>query len=431
MEQERSTQTVYFKDLFFAVLYKWKWLLIAAVIGGLLLGGMEMLTSGVSTTLDPVTLTPEMQIKIDQLRTTQTRLEENIESLSDYIDNSILMTLDPYHAYSCGFYLYTTAETEDPAMAEQTVTAICREYYAYLISPEVMEHLAAEFHMDARYMRELFSYSFSGDNCLSVTVRGRSTEEAQSMAEAAAQLAQDQTVSVTQTLGAHTVSIIPVTMGSKIDFGLYDTQNTTHQKLTTMKNTLTSTITELKKLAPTELTSGDTQPLLFGAVGAFLGVFLVAALACVGHLASSRVYSARMLKDRTGLCLLGCIGAKKHGPIDRWLRKLEGRATEADAEAVAANIANRCKDISKLLLLGNCNASHAEALTRLLDQQKVDYTLCTDPARSAQSINALAQCDGVVLVETCGKSVYDQVLHCKDTAEEYGKPIIGCVVIEG
>ena len=61
MEQERSAQTIYFKDLFFSVLYKWKWLVIAAVVGGLLLGGVELLTSGVSTTLNPVTLTPEMK----------------------------------------------------------------------------------------------------------------------------------------------------------------------------------------------------------------------------------------------------------------------------------------------------------------------------------------------------------------------------------
>ena len=37
MEQERSTQTIYLKDLLFAVLYQWKWLVIAAVIGGILL----------------------------------------------------------------------------------------------------------------------------------------------------------------------------------------------------------------------------------------------------------------------------------------------------------------------------------------------------------------------------------------------------------
>ena len=113
MEQERSAQTIYFKDLFFSVLYKWKWLVIAAVVGGLLLGGAEMLTSGVSTTLNPVTLTPEMQIKVDQLQATQTRLEENIAALSDYIDNSILMTLDPYHSYTCGFYLYAAPQTTD------------------------------------------------------------------------------------------------------------------------------------------------------------------------------------------------------------------------------------------------------------------------------------------------------------------------------
>lgn len=428
MEQERSAQTIYFKDLFFSVLYKWKWLVIAAVVGGLLLGGVELLTSGVSTTLNPVTLTPEMQIKVDQLQATQTRLEENIAALSDYIDNSILMTLDPYHSYTCGFYLYAAPQTTDAATIDHQIATMLRDYYAYFVTPENMDSLAAQFDMDSRYLRELFSYSFS-ESHLSVTVRGRSQEEAEAFAKAATDAMEAAKASVTEGLGAHDLRIIPLTVGTRIDMGLYDTQNTTHQKLTTMRNTLTSTITELNRILPTELTSGGSQPVLFAVVGAFLGFCLGAGIAFVGHLVTGKVYSARVLKDRTGLPLLGCVGAKKHNPIDRWLRKLEGRATESDAETVAANIANRSKGISNLLLLGNCK--DASILTQQLEKLGVSFTLCADAARSAQSIHAIASCDAVVLVETCGTSVYDQVDHCKNTIQEYGKPILGFVAIEG
>ena len=162
-----------------------------------------------------------------------------------------------------------------------------------------------------------------------------------------------------------------------------------------------------------------------------LGFCLVAGIAFVGHLASGKVYSARVLKDQTGLGILGCLPGKKRNAIDRWLRKLEGRAQNDAAQAVAVNICNRTKDTQQLLLLGAYEESSLQPLVKALEDLGKVCTVCADPAQSAQSMNAIDQCQIAILVETCGLSTYENVIWEKTTIEQYSKLLLGCVVIDG
>lgn len=427
MEQERSTQTIYLKDLLFAALYQWKWLVIAAVIGGILLGGLQLLMGGSNATLNPITITPEQQLKIDQLEKNLERTNRLIEAQTAYLEESALMALDPYHSYTSGMYLCLTPVDAD---RDLSMTAL-RSLYAHLTGSEIMDALSREFDLDVRYFRELAGISIADENTLSVTARGNTQEDARAIVAAFEKAARAFWAEQTDLNAACSSQFILYDTGAKYDSGLYDTQNSAHQKLTSLKNTAVSTETELKKHAPTELTVGKAEPILFAAVGATAGFCLVAGLAWLAYLAGSKIYSARLLQDRTGLPLLGCINGKKRSGIDAWLRKLEGRTLGSNAEALAANIANQGKNTQNLLLLGSFDPQVLAPLTQQLTRLQVTFTLCSDPAQSAQSINALAQCDGVILVETCGKSVYDQVAQCKATVDQYEKSILGCIVIDG
>ena len=63
---ERKERTFYLKDLFFSILYCWKGLLIAAIVCGLLLCGLEVLGSQDTVVLKTTSMTPENQLKIQQ-----------------------------------------------------------------------------------------------------------------------------------------------------------------------------------------------------------------------------------------------------------------------------------------------------------------------------------------------------------------------------
>lgn len=431
MEQE-TKRTVYFKDVFFAIVYRWKWLLIATLAGALLLGGIQMLGSDREVTLDSVSLAPENQIKVEQLQDTLARMEHNIEAQSDYLDNSVFISLDPYNAYSAGIYLQVTpVGIDDAELYTHQMAALLRGYHAHLFAPDVLTQLGEEFNMEAAYLRELLSFDFSHESYLSITARGRDAQEAQALRDAIIRVTEGNQEAVAAALGAHTVHCIPFAIGPRIDTGLFDTQNAAHQKLITMKNTLVSAEAELDRLLPNGLRSGSMSPVLFALIGAVLGFCLVAAVAFVGHLASGKVYSARVLKDQTGLQILGCLPGKKRNPIDRWLRKLEGRAQQDAAQAVAANICNRTKELPGILLLGSYEEAFLQPLVKALESRGKQCSVCADPANSAPAMDAIDQCEAAILVATCGLTQYENAVWVKQTVQEYGKQLLGCVVIDG
>lgn len=431
MEQE-TKRTVYFKDVFFAIVYRWKWLLIATLAGAILLGGFQMLASNRNTTLDSVSLAPENQIKVEQLQATLERMERNIEAQSAYLEHSVFMSLDPYAAYSAGIYLQVApTEIIDAERYTHQMAALLRGYYAHLFAPEVLTQLGEEFQMEAAYLRELLSFDFSNESYLNISVRGRDAQEAQTLRQAIIQIIEANRNVIADTLGAHTVHCIPFAVGPRIDTGLFDTQNAAHQKLTTMKNTLVSAEAELDRLLPNGLTSGGMSPLLFALIGAVLGFCLVAGCAFVGHLASGKVYSARVLQDQTSLRILGCLPGKQRNPIDRWLRKLEGRAQKDAAEAVATNICNRTKELPGILLLGSYEDAFLGPLVKALESRGKQCNVCADPANSAAAMDAIDKCEAAIFVATCGLTQYENAVWVKQTAQEYGKTLLGCVVIDG
>lgn len=434
--QQKSERAIYFKDMLFAALYRWKWMVLAAVICAVLLGGMEFLSGGDTETMDATAITSETQLKIDHHRQTLQLAEVGIAAQEDYLNNSRLMSLNAYSAYTAGFHLYPCPASLQN-VAEGTVpydntARILRSYAVFFTRADTIESLADDFGMEPKYMAELVRANITGTESLTVTVRGENPEEAARLATAVRGLIDNQTMAVNETIEAHDLTIIDFQTGPRVDSDLQSAQNDAQQKLLNLKNSRVTSTVELEKLLPSELMSGGPNPALFAVVGAALGIFLVAALACVGYIGSSKVYSGKVLREYTGLTVLGCVRSdKKRGPVERWLRRLEGRADYDKTDVAALNIINRFEDKKKLLIMGSYAEKTVASIIGLLQEKGITCILCGDPGESAEALKQLPGCDGVVLVETCGQSRYDDVIWAKETAEAQGKAPIGCVLIDG
>ena len=425
----QTERTVYFKDLVFSVLYKWKAIVAAMLIGAALLGGMEYLGAAGEVTLNSVSVTPENQMKIDQYQSTLERTERLIESHSVYLKESVIVALDSYAAYTSTTYISVTPASQESV--NDPTSAILFAYRTEILSNTVMEALGEQLKVAPIYVKELITPEVTGTGVLNVFARGRTLEEAEAIAAYVKTLAEDRQERISRTIAPHSLQTSSVSAGPAVDKALYDLQNAAYQRMTSLKNTVTNTTTELNKLLPTQLQEGEPQPLLFAIVGAILGAFLMVAIACVQHIGSGKVYSARTLKDRTGLRILGRVCGKKRNPIDRWLRKLEGRVAHTQPDAIIANIVNRCAEVKQLLVFGETDAELLRPLTEKLNEAGVNCTLIAEPAGSAQAMKALPACDAAVLVEVCGRSAYEDVLLTVETVTDYGKTLLGCVLIDG
>ena len=421
MKQEQDVQLIYLKDLLFAALYRWKTAVVLALALALALGGYVMLRPQEPTTLDSTSMTPENELKIRQLQTNLEISEKNIESLTEYLNNSVYMELDPFAAHTTGLYLFAQVPEEvDNA-------AILRGYHAVLNSTQTVETAAQAVQMEPWQLRELVSYAF--DNSLNVTIRGRTAQESQAIAASLEAAAKASEAQIRQDVLDHTLTALTAQMGPKADTALYEAQTAHRQKLTTQVNAYTSASTELKRLLPTQISTGSSNAIVYAAVGAVLGICLVAGFAWVGHIGSGKIYSARVFTNRTGLKVLDRLDSgKKRGPILRWLRRLEGRSQETDYALVGASICLRCPEAKKLLLIcDEASAQSAENLTKAI--RELDCTVYN--SRDPQALTALADAHAAVLVQTCGHSLYDHALWAKETTDDLSKPLLGCVLIDG
>ena len=433
--EQKPERAIYFKDLFFAALYRWKWMVLAAVICGVVLGSMQVLFPGETETMNTTAITSETQLKIDHHRQTLELAEAGIAAQEDYLKNSRLMALDAYSAYTAGFHLYpcpaSLQNVEEGTVPYDNTPRILRSYAVFVTAADTVQALADEFGMEVKYMAELVRASITGTESVTVTVRGADPEEAEKLAQAVRRLVEAQKGTVDSTVEPHELTVIDFATGPRVDSDLQTAQNEAQQKLLNLKSSRVTSTVELEKLLPSELMTGGPNPLLFGIVGAVLGVLLVAVVAFVGHIGSGKVYSAKALKAYTGLTLLGCVCSdKKRGPVERLLRRLEGRADYGKTDVAALNIAGRCEG-RKLLLMGSYAGETVKSLTDKLTEKGITCILCGKPGESAEALEQLPLCDGVVLVETCGLSRYDDILWAKETAQAQGKALVGCVLIDG
>ena len=435
MQQEHESQTIYFKDLLFRALYRWKIALVVAVVLALALGGFGILKSGDPVNLNTATLTPEMEQKIELLQFNLEVSQLNITRQKEYLEGSVLMQINPREVYTAGFHLVAYPQSMLTSSAEASAidntSAILRAYQSAMSSEETMGAIAQKLNMKSTYLTELIVYDTTVVGSLGFSVRARSAQEAKTIADALQKALVTKTESVTELVEAHTIKIVPFESGPKIDSALYDTQNSAYQRLTTLTNNVTSMESELDRLLPTKISTGKFSPMVLAVIGGILGIGLTACCAWVAHIGGDKIYSAKALFGITGIRVLACIpGEKKYDIITKWLRKLEGRSAAACYDAVACDIRNRCKDGSRLLIAGVYEKSALDGLTKALKDAGICCTVCGDMEDPAL-FDALAQCDSVLLAETCMQSRYDSVQKMIQTVNDYDKALLGCLLIDG
>ena len=173
------------------------------------------------------------------------------------------------------------------------------------------------------------------------------------------------------------------------------------------------------------------SPVLLAALGAVAGAGLIVCIAWASHIACKKVYSARVLRNITGLRILCSVpGLKKRFVFDRWLRKIEGRAQKTDCVAAVATVI-KSQSTGKLLVIGQSTDAQRESFLQALKNEGVEYVSHTGLPTETEFIQDLQGCDTVVLAETCGLSTYDQVRKIIEYTNDFKKPLLGCVLIDG
>ena len=122
MDQNNTyEQEIDLKDLMFAVLHKWRSILLVAIVAGVLLGGVKAVMTYQSQNDEETILAAEEQYEDDlhsyeRNKETMERelgnLQTDIENQQNYLEKSVLMNMSPYDIYEARADIFVKTDYE-------------------------------------------------------------------------------------------------------------------------------------------------------------------------------------------------------------------------------------------------------------------------------------------------------------------------------
>lgn len=448
MENKKEEKMIYIKDLIFAALRCWRIVLVIALIGAILLGGLQAVSglSGAGRPADPAAQQAAQQHEAEKaaLKQRVALAQQAVSDQREYLQNSVKMQLNPHGYYEAKLVLHAETDYQImPGMSYQNpnkVADILRAYKTVLQSEAAMTAMAEALQTENRYVFELLFVEIAeGAGMLSLSVKLPALEMAQTLLPVMESQTMDAYQRVKE-LSEHEMSVVDLSVTPGVDAALAETQKKEQTRLTELEKDLAEAEAARDGLADLATATVSVKAVvkkagIFAVLGAAIGVFLTVCVIWMMHICTDRVYSVRTLQDRTGIKVLGCVSKGSVKGVDLWLQRLEGRCTqtaEAQAALLAADISIRTKGADRLLFTGSaCREDRQELVARISEAMPgVQVCDCGNILTEAEARSVLDSCDAVVLVEACAASHYTAVREEIGIVNDYGKPVTGCVLME-
>lgn len=462
MEQRRSyEQEIDLKDLMFAVLRKWRLIIVIAVIFAMLLGGIKCV-KGLGQLQDAEYVKKNQETydaSVDQYNATKERLEkeivnlsESIESQQEYKDESILMNINPYDEYveSATFYI-STDYTIMPGMVYQnpnTAASILKGYMSIAQNGEMYNYVLGRMSnsIGIRYLKELVKIEPDYDNnMLNITVIADTEKRAGDVMRYIKDSIADSSDNLTESIGEHEINLVDESRYVTVDLELDKKQKEFSDTMDQLDTSLTEKTKELEDLeepANTLLSKGSIlkRSIKYAVLGGVLGAFMAVFFVCVAFLMSDKMVSEKELKRRYALMVLGVFRRqdkrKLFSFVDRFLDRLEGTADREmeDAqtfEVAAANASNYMEQVREVILVGTVSPDRMEKMKDGLAPflKNAELSVGGNLGKDALAIKKAASCDAVIIVEQRNKSNFGEIEQELDVVRSLEKKILGCIVL--
>lgn len=453
------------KDLMFAVMGRWRRVLAVSMAMAFLFGGFQ---GGLACLEgDDREAASDAEVKFeeekrfyDQRLISYKReidnLTEAIAAQQQYLDESVIMNMSPYDVWEAKaeFFLETDYRIM-PGMVYQNrdfSAAVLQSYQSALNNAGFIEQTAEESGIEAHYLKELATVSIgTGDdgysNLLVIRIRHGDENMAERLMDAFVKEVDRCKGEICSGVTEHTIREVGVSLGSVVDLELAGRQRDERSRLEQLMDTLSEKQESLEaferegkpkredpflvSLAKTVLRNG----VMGGALGFFAAVFFI----CCSYVMTDKVTSAKELKYRFQIKILGGLDDGSHRnthPFDAWLNKMEGRLVgrdnSRDYDLIAVTILNCERESGPVFVAGGAAEDRvrdvAENLGIRLPGAAVVYggNFLSDP----EGLKRLAECGSVVLVEQCGVSSYTNIGLEIEKIGDLHKQLTGCVVFE-
>ena len=168
-----------------------------------------------------------------------------IQNAQEYLDNSVLNTIDPYNVPVAQADLYVSTDYKIlPGMDYQNVDytdAVLKAYSSLITNSETMDKIAKTVGMEERYLQELVSVSGdSSTRLLTIRAYGADEATANKILDALLVRMEDVRPTIQSTVGSHSIAQLTRTSTVSVMTLLRDSQQQNRDDLTNLQYQVTT-----------------------------------------------------------------------------------------------------------------------------------------------------------------------------------------------
>lgn len=416
------------KQLLVFVFRKWRTMLAAAVVLGLLLGGAKA-AKGFIDLQDPEKVEEsikESELALQNYETAKNQLtnqmaeyNRQIDDYKKYQDNSLYMKIDPYAVYKESItYVVTTDYQIQPGMNFQTpnwmgpvlsaYTTVANSVTLKDLSIEGRAGLSEEW--DADSLEKLVKVETNAnDGRLTITASAESESRAKAILQAVRQKVEENQKNVAEAAGEHKLSLISEKSTITVDQGIINDREARLRNVTALREAADKAVEKYEKLKEPKDNSLSVKSTIKGGIkfailGCAAGIFLCCFAYAMQFLMNGKLNDIGSLKDRYRTRILAVLPKEgKNSLIDKILDRIEGIKENGHAAETLLHIAGAS-------LGGTVNTSVAVAGTvseetrkqiveKLNQNESVTFCDAGDILADPEAVRKAKTADSVILVE--------------------------------
>lgn len=453
-------------DLLKKLCKQWKQILVCAVVFACLLGGYRFIkgsgkaqTNGASVSTEGIVLTKDEQKRVDGAVT----LSDEIEANQKYMDESILMNIDPYHK-DRAVLLYSIED-----VSKRTKQRIVESYLSFIKDggaiKELKEKAPDTWTMDDSYLAEVINAYQGNDGSTQIVVNettanalfyievtGKDEKMVTELAKGLQEAVDAYQDTVQKNAGAHTLTLLSNEQGVKSDNDLATKQHDKNYQLSNNLynlKTLTDTFSEQQKAVYEEkIAKADDVKVVkkkdsgisikWIVLGFAGGIFIYCCIFACFYLLRDTVKSTGELKAHYTFPVFGSILLKKGTKGTG--EDLAGREKD-DYERQRAQMLNRIrlacqsKEITKICIASDFSFSEqeksfVESASKQLKAWGIETVVGENVAGNVSVWDTLTEVGSVLMIYKLGTTTHQMIEEEMRFYMENHLNVMGAMVIE-
>ena len=354
--------------------------------------------------------------------------DKQIESLQEYIDNSIYMQIDPNNIQ--------TVSVQYGLKTSNNVGNILNSFITYINDGGLKEELSdADEDLKVKYWRDVVS-CYQSSNNLIVTVVHSDMDQAKRIMSIIKERVMNYVPKVKNLQGDFSLEELKISEYVKTDTGVVNNQNNNRNNLknyTTNRADLNNKLigfqnskkTYIEKNEPDNLKAADTNTKVLMVAYILLGILFGAVIAFVivalKYILGDTLRTANDIKE-SDLSLLGTYSAPNQYKPDLERSKM-------DVE-VLAKAKNADKVFFYVMSDDEISKKVAKDYEESLKASGIAVETGSNISESAEELKKMIACGNCVFIAEVGKTTYRQLEQQTRLCERFKTAVLGCVVVE-